>query len=147
MSTLRENTYNYDSNTPRTEPITSNEYKFQKRKVKRGKRIEQPSFKKQKGRNNGISFNNKDHSRSKLRSTTSKKSGLSSKKSLSRGRLQCLIHRPTSELKSFSCRKGEIYRDSKHRNRKHEKEHLLHSFQQQSRSRKELFAKIARKGY
>ena len=54
----------------------------------------------------------------------------------------CPIHSP-NKLSFVSPRKSEVYKDSQHRNRKHQKYHLLQAFNQQQRSKKNLCDKIS----
>lgn len=58
----------------------------------------------------------------------------------------CPVHSPT-KISLKSIRRKEVYKDSEHRNRKHEKNHLLESFRQQERSRKRLISKISQNAF
>jgi hypothetical protein len=58
----------------------------------------------------------------------------------------CPVHSPT-KISLKSIRRKEVYKDSEHRNRKHEKNHLIESFRQQEKSRKRLISKISQNAF
>ena len=59
---------------------------------------------------------------------------------------KCPVHEHHDIMEAYESKvkNKEVYKDSTHRNKKHERHHLLSAFKQQEKSRKELLAKIAK---